>query len=302
MKNLNIVYGLVIYVIAVGHAGADEPSKADQQAAEKEIRAAAASFAEAFKKRDAEAIAAYWTPDGVYVNEVGQKISGRKSIQSEYETLFKDCPAELEIRIETDSVRLVSADTAIEEGRAALTPQPSGAGRVMSGYHAVHVKQGGRWLIAELRDTRIDVPPHTGSLQDLDWLVGTWRASNDKTSVVVKCRWVENNRFLFRSNTVIESGKATADGFEVIGIHPSTQRITSWSFNADGSHSVGVWSPMDGGWAVDSVGVMEDGSPNTATNVLSRTDDDSLTWKSVERSVGEVLLPDMPEVTLKREP
>ena len=179
-------------------------------------------------------------------------------------------------------------------------PQPPGANRVMSRYTAVHVKQDGRWLIAELRDTRIDLPPDTGSLEDLGWLVGTWSASNGDTSVVVKCRWVENNRFLLRTDAVTESGKATAGGLEVIGINPSTQRITSWNFTNDGGHAVGVWTPMDGSWAVESVGVMEDGTVTTANYILSRSDDDSLTWKSVDRTVGDALLPDMAEVALKR--
>jgi uncharacterized protein (TIGR02246 family) len=236
----------------------------------------------------------------VYIDEVGQKFSGRKSIQAEYETLFKDCPDDLAIRIETDSVRTVNADTAIEEGRAALVPQPTGADRVMSRYTAVHVKQEGRWLIAEMRDTRIDMPPDTGSLEDLGWLVGTWSASNGDTSAVVKCMWVENKRFLLRTDAVTESGKPTAGGLEVIGINPATGRITSWHFTNDGGHAVGVWTPMDGSWAVESEGVMENGTVTTSINILSRSDDDSLTWKSVERTAGDALLPDMSEVTLKR--
>ena len=276
------------------------PASADAAKVEKEIRAGADAFIAAFAKRDAEAIAAQWTPDGVYIDEAGQKFTGRNSIQSEYETLFKAGPDDLAIRIETDSVRLVNSDTAIEEGRAALTPQTPGASRVMSRYTAVHVKQEGRWLIAELRDTRIDLPPDTGSLEDLGWLVGTWSASNGDTSAVVKCIWVENNRFLLRTDAVTESGKPTAGGLEVIGINPATGRITSWNFTNDGGHAVGVWTPMDESWAVESEGVMASGTVTTSINILSRSDDDSLTWKSVERTAGDAMLPDMAEVTLKR--
>ena len=58
---------------------------------------------------------------------------------------------------------------------------------------------------------------------------------------------------------------------------------------------------MDGSWAVESVGVMEDGTVTNANYILSRAGDDSLTWKSVDRMVGDALLPDVPEVTLKRQ-
>jgi uncharacterized protein (TIGR02246 family) len=295
---------LVQLIVGVGVAEGQAKVPAASVGADsltKEMRANADTFVAAFAKRDAAAIAAQWTSDGVYIDEAGQKFAGRKAIQAEYETLFKDAPSELAMRIEIDSVRLVSADTAIEEGRSALVPQPPGASRVMSRYTAVHVKQDGRWLIAELRDSRLDLPPDSGQLSDLGWLVGTWSASNGDTSVAVKCRWVENNRFLLRTNAVTEAGKSTAGGLEVIGIHPSTQRITSWFFTNDGGHSVGVWNPMQGSWAVESVGVLEEGTVTTATNILSRSKDDELMWKSVERTVGDATLPDVAEVVLKRQ-
>ncbi len=172
----------------------------------------------------------------------------------------------------------------------------------MSRYTAVHVKGDGAWLTAELRDTRVELPPETGQLQDLDWLVGTWNASKNDTSVVIRCRWVENNRWLLRTDAVTESGQPTAGGLEVIGIDPSTGRITSWHFTNDGGHAVGVWTPMDGSWAIQSVGVLEDGTETASTNILSRSADDSLIWKSVDRMVGDATLPDMPEVVLKRAP
>ncbi len=299
------IAALLLAQLLVGSGAANgqstaDPASADADKAEKEIRAGADGFVAAFKKRDAEAIAAQWTPDGVYIDEAGQKFEGRKSIQSEYETIFKNGGDDLAVRVEIDSVRLINDTAAIEEGRAALVPQPTGVNRVMSRYTALYVKQDGRWLIAELRDSRIDLPPEAGQLEDLGWLVGTWSASNGESSVEVKCRWVENNRFLLRTNAVTESGKATAGGLEVIGIHPATQRITSWHFNNDGGHAVGVWTPLAGGWAVESVGVMKDGTVTNANYILSRTGDDSLTWKSVERSVGDAPLPDLPEVALKR--
>ena len=304
LKQLIPVAGLMLaQLLASGGADAQQAAAAKSPEAEKiekEIRAQADAFVAAFKKRDAAAIAAQWTPDGVYINEEGQSYEGRKAIQSEYEAFFKDCPDDLEMRIKVDSVRLINANTAIEEGQAAMTPQPAGESRVMSRYTAVHVNQDGGWLCAEVRDTLVGVPPDAGELQDLGWLVGTWGASKNDVSIVIQGRWIANNRFLFRTHTVTESGKATVGGTEVIGVDPSTGRITSWSFNNDGSHAVGVLTPMDGSWAVESFGVMEDGTETTATYILSRTDDDTMTWKSVDRMIGDATLPDMPEVVLKR--
>lgn len=305
LKHFWHLAGLAIFLfgVVVGAAAdaqdASQPS-ASASAIEKEIQATADSFVAAFKKRDAAAIANHWAPDGVYIDEDGQRFKGRKAVQSEYEKLFEIVSEQVQLRIEIDSVRSINPQIAIEEGRVALTPQSPGSVRVMSRYTAVHVKQNGDWLLADVRDTRVELPPETGQLKDLEWLVGTWTATNEKAQVEVKCRWVENDHFLVRSHTASESGKATSGGLEIIGVDPFTGRITSWSFNNDGSHAVGIWSPHETGWITESVGAMTDGTPSTATYMLSRKDGDTLLWKSGNRTVGDTQLPDTDEVTLSR--
>jgi uncharacterized protein (TIGR02246 family) len=298
MRNLAQLFLLVIGLVAVGSAVAAQ-STPEQQAAENEIRASAQAFMAAFNKGDATGVAALWTADAVYVNEDGDRFEGRKSIQREYETLFKNNP-DVRLQVEIDSIRLINDVTAIEEGRAALSPQPPGAVRVMSRYTAVHVKQDGRWLMAEERDTRVELPPDTGQLQDLDWLVGSWVAASKDVQVEVNCRWIQDQQFLSRTHAVTDSGKAASGGLEIIGRDPSTGRITSWSFTNDGGHAVGIWAPHANGWMVESVGVMKDGTPTSATYILSRKDNETLLWKSGNRIMGGTLLPDGDEVTLKR--
>jgi uncharacterized protein (TIGR02246 family) len=308
LKNLFPVAGLVLAQLLVGAGVVDgqttaaptTTAAADADKIDKKIRASSDAFVAAFQKRDAAAIAAQWTADGVYIDEEGQRYAGRETIQGEYETLFKDCPDDLAMRIEIDSIRVINAHTAIEDGRSALLPQSPGDTRVMSRYTAVHVNQDGHWLTAEVRDSLVELPPDAGDLQDLGWLVGTWGSTKNDASVEIRCRWVENNRFLLRTDAVTEAGKATVGGLEVIGVDPSTQRITSWHFTNDGGHAVGVWTPMEGSWAVESLGVMEDGTETAATYILSRADDDTLVWRSANRTLGDATLPDMPEVALKR--
>ena len=117
---------------------------------------------------DAAAIAAHWTQDGVFINEYGQRYEGRELIQSQYELLFKNSSEDLELQVEIDSIRLLNPQTAIEEGRAALTPQPTGAARLMSSYTAIHVKRDGKWLMTDVRDSRVVLPPDAGQLEDLE--------------------------------------------------------------------------------------------------------------------------------------
>jgi uncharacterized protein (TIGR02246 family) len=284
---------------------------ANNAATEKEIRSNAAAFVEAFNKRDATTLAKQWTVDGVYVNEEGQRFEGRPAIQSEYEAFFKKLPADLKLHLEVDSVRTLNSQTAIEEGRAALLPQAPlpqtplpntpGMGQVMSGYTVVHVKQGAEWLMAEVRENLIELPPDVGRLDDLEWLVGAWSATQSNTTVKVSFRWIENNHFLMRTNVVTEDGKPTVGGLEIIGVDRTSGRITSWMFNNDGSHAVGVWTPASGGWAIETVGVMADGTFSSATSRLSRAKEDKLTWKSVDRIAGDIQLPDTTEVELSRD-
>ena len=134
----------------------------------------------------------------------------------------------------------------------------------------------------------------------MEWLVGTWTAGTKADHVVTKCRWIENQHFLARNYAVTKSGKETSTGLQIIGVDPSTGQITSWSFSSDGGHAVGLWAPHEDGWIVESSGVLKDGSETGATHILSRKDKDTLLWKSSDRSLGDALLPDTPEVTLKR--
>ena len=294
------VAGIGATVWLVSSAAAQQKPPTAAPAAEAALRTAAKEFTAAFDRGDAEALAQHFTTDAVYVDDNGQRFAGRKSIQQEYATLFAK-RSDLRLQLEIDSIRLLNATTAIEEGRVALSPQAPGSMRVMSRYTAVHTRQDGKWLMADVRDTRVELPPDYGQLEDLGWLVGTWAVVDDKKRVEIKGRWVEDHHYLARMHRVTESGKVTSTGLEMIGLDPATGQITSWSFASDGGHAVGFWAPHDNGWTVQSVGVMRDGTETIATYSLSRKDKDTLVWKSGNRFAGDTALPDHQEVTLKRQ-
>lgn len=286
---------------ATSPAKTTAPNASLQQVAEAAIREAVEEFIAAFDRGDAEALTQHFTQEGVYIDEEGQRFEGQKSIQQEYTMLF-DKHSNLRLQLEIDSIRLVNPTTAIEEGRAAMTPQPPGANRVMSRYIAIYTRQDGKWLMAHVRDTRVEMPPDYGQLEDLGWCVGTWTTAGKDARVEVKMRWLESHHFLARSHSVIESGKVTSTGLQIIGLDPSTGQITSWSFTGDGGLAVGRWAPYDNGWIVESIGVMSDGTPTRATDILTRKDKDTIVRTSHERFAGETPLPDAQAVTLKRNP
>jgi uncharacterized protein (TIGR02246 family) len=296
--------GLTLSVSLGGHYKAAGQqlgaTNATQPAAhEVAIRQAAKTFTEDFNRGDAQAVAAHWTSDGDYINEVGQQFHGRDAIQQEYETFFANNPG-VKINLVIDSIRQLTSDTAIEDGRAAIGPFPAGP-PAFSRYTVVHVRQNGKWLVASTRDTRMETPPDYPYLRDLEWLIGIWKAENEGVHVEANCRWIAGQKFMERKFVVREGETEGHSGTQIIGWDPASRRVTSWLFDSSGGRAVGVWTPHETGWLVETKGVLSDGTPTTATNYFTRLEDHSLGWRSIKRSAGNSLMPNTNEIVLKRQ-
>jgi uncharacterized protein (TIGR02246 family) len=262
------------------------------------IRQGSRSFVAAFNKGDARAVASLWAETGDYIDEAGQRFAGRPAIEQEYARFFAAHP-EVKIEIVIGSLRLLSADAAIEDGRAILNPAPAGA-PAASKYTAVHVKSDGQWLMSTVRDTRVDTPSGYHKIADLEWLIGTWTAEEHGAKTESVCRWVANKSFVERSYTVTNLDRTTTSGVQLIGWNPQAEHIQSWNFSSDGGHAVGTWTPREQGWSAEIRGVTGDGTSTTAVNLLTRLDDNAYAWQSVQRTVGGAALPDTDEIVLKR--
>lgn len=271
------------------------PSKPDADIAA--IRAESEKYVAAFNRRDAKAVAALWTDDGEYIDETGRRFSGRDEIEKGYAEIFAENP-EIKVRIEIDSVRLLSRDTAIEDGRTIIDSLPDTAG--ISAYTVVHVKAGGQWRMASVRDTWVEPP--AGSLSDagLEWLVGSWVAEEHGVKTKSTVQWVADKHFLERRYTTTHFDGTTASGVQFIGWNPEGGHVQSWEFSPDGGHAVGLWTPTENGWRVDVQGTAGDGTYTAAVNVLKRLDDNAYAWQSVQRWLGDDALADTEEVVIKR--
>jgi len=293
------------------------PRQASRAADERAIREAGAAFVRAYDAGDARGVAELFAEDAEVINEEGQTIQGREAITALFLSTFEANPGE---RIELDdlSIRFLGPDVAKEDGRARILPpsagtrlasgttsQPGSRSRIMpqsSRYSVLYIRQNGRWLqssVRELADKQ--VTPHE-RLEPLEWLVGEWVDEGSSSVVHSMARWSEDGNFLVRDFTIQIEGKPMIRGSQRIGWDPQTQQITSWVFDSDGGHGIALWSHEGDRWVVKATGVLQDGRTATATQIYSVVNPHMVRWKSVDRTVGDRVEPDVAELVMVRKP
>ena len=94
---------------------------------EADVRAIAdllASFVEAYNAKDAKAIGDLFTPDAEIEDEEGEVTRGRDAIVERFSGIFKEDDGD-RLAVDTDSLRFLGTDIAIEEGTATLSTGPA---------------------------------------------------------------------------------------------------------------------------------------------------------------------------------
>jgi uncharacterized protein (TIGR02246 family) len=97
-------------------AAVSDDNAADAAALKKNAEA----FITAFDKGDAKAVAAFWTPDGDYVDETGRHMKGREEIEKTFAEFFSENKG-MKAQIHTESLRFVTPDVAVEDGVTAVS-------------------------------------------------------------------------------------------------------------------------------------------------------------------------------------
>ena len=276
----------------LGQSPKVDDRKADRQA----ILDSSKAFEAAFEKGDAKAVAVFWTDDGEYESETGETFRGRAVIEAAFAAHFKEAPkTRCTVRIE--SIRFPARDLAIEEGLLTTV----GEGRELpssSRYRVVHVREGGAWKIALAREWSAG----RDRLEDIDWLVGTWMGTGkDKDrEVSVSFRREEDKPFVVGKFTASVKGKVASSGSMKIGIDPQRGQLRSWHFEDDGGHGEALWIRDGNRWVLDAIGVAGNGAETASVNLLGRIDDNTLTWRSIDRVIAGQKLPDTPPIRLTR--
>jgi uncharacterized protein (TIGR02246 family) len=273
------------------------PHDASHEADEKAIGDNRAAYARAFEAGDASKAAALWSADGELVQPDGHIIRGRAAIEKDLASFFaENGPAK--IHIDQDSMRFPGPDVALESGKCRVTLTRTGAGSAVA-YSIVHVKKDGKWYLATVRESA--GPAATAQrLEDLDWMVGSWSAKGGAIVVDLTCEWNEGKKSLVRRYKIKAADGAPRSGMQIIALDPSAGVIRGWTFDADGSIGLETWTRDGERWVVHANSDTKDGHQTASTNLLKRINGDTYSWRSVERTLDGVSLPDTPEVTVRR--
>jgi uncharacterized protein (TIGR02246 family) len=272
-------------------AGGSSAREADEAAIRKQSQA----FTRAFNKGDAKAIAGLCTAGCEYLDDNnGEAFRGRPAIEQAFAEVFKHEPKS-RVEVDIHHIRFLGRDTAVETGLARVQP-PGHSLPSSSHYRVLHVREDGRWYVAMMEERGAE----EDKLEDLGWLVGSWVMKSKDREARLTFAWNEKKTQLVCHIARKEGGRFVASGTQVIGRDPQRGQFRSWMFDDEGGHGQALWFRDGHQWVQDAVGVLPDGTPTAATNILTRASDDEFTWRSVGRTVAGEPVPDREPATARR--
>ena len=300
MKPINLfaIIALELLLASPPPARATSPETA---AEENSLMNNAKAFVEAFEKGDAKAVAAFWADDGDYVDVNGRHLQGRSAIENAFKDFFAENKG-LKLRIDVNSVRFVTPDTAIEDGITSVIA-PDGTPPNQTRYTNVHVKKDGQWVLQSVREAPYTPPGNYEHLRGLEWAVGQWVDEGEGPEIDhATFEWSPDGNFLISTQDATVRNTLVSRATEWIGWDPATSQVRSWSFVADGSIGENTWSNEGDQWFIKTNVILPDGKKLAATNIITRNGPDAITWQSKDRTLDGKALPDVQEIKMKRVP
>lgn len=323
MKNLFVGLGAVmcgLTIAAVCLAQKDPPAKTVKPAAapvqpaksqpaaaapqasadEKAIHQLIDDVEKAYNAADAKAVAALFTDDAELVDSDGNVTHGRTAIEELFMAAFEARPG-AKMSIEVDSIRSIGPGLVVEDGTTTVTVSP-GEPPERSRYTVVHTKQDGQWRMASARDITPIAPSNVERLQQLEWLIGEWVDESPEAVVTSTYRWSDDGNFIINEFSAKFAGRPLMSGTQRFGWDPLANQIRSWVFDSTGGFGEGLWTRDGDRWIIKLRNVTSDGQVGSATNVLTRIDQDRWGWQSHDRMVGGELTPEIEQVIVVRKP
>jgi uncharacterized protein (TIGR02246 family) len=262
-----------------------------------DVRDSIDRYVAAFNQGDLQTLADCWTEDALWSHADGTKTVGRDSIRAKLE---QGLAGKGVLGISDSSIRMVANNVAVEEGIASLTLDGEVVGTER--YEATHVATDRGWKIANLRDlpSTEAATSNNPNLAPLAWLEGEWEDESGTSNVVTRFQWARGNAFLIHHFSAEFPDQEPLEGVQVIGWDPVSEVIRSWLFDSDGTFGSGVWEFDGEQWLVRSEMVLPDGRIAKSANIYTPQDGNSFLWKSVGRTVGGELLPNIENLRIVR--
>ena len=277
----------------------DDAEKGKAEEKEQPAKERRAEFIAAYDKGDAKAVAAFWTPDAMYVDQDGREYKGREAIQQLYEKTFAANKG-AKLAIHATSTKQVSPDVLLQYGITEVTLAEGGP-PIATRFSAVVVKQDGQWHLQSVTDSEIHPPSDADHLEDLEWLIGDWTGEVEKgESATASYDWAENENFIVSSFVTTLDGVPVGGGTQWIGWDAIDKGVRSWSFYSGGGFGEATWAKDGNTWTLRTTARTAGGKKASATNVITKTDDDHMTWQMTKLTVGDETLPDPKPVKMKR--
>jgi uncharacterized protein (TIGR02246 family) len=265
------------------------------------VRKVVAAYMAAFNQGDAKALATLWTPSGDLLGPRGELLKGRDAIQKGFEEFFA-VNQDTRLRINVASIRFVGTDVAVLDGTTEVIPPLQGPPAEIRAT-VILVRRGDQWLIESARDTLVPTPSNYNQLKELEWMIGEWEnapTAGDNVSVESMCGWTVNKNFIVRRFSAQVRDRVSAAGTQVIGWDPREDAIRSWAFDSTGGFAQAVWKRDGRRWIITTSDVFPDGTQVSATNIVTKVDDDTFTFQSTSRTRNGQPEPDIEEIKVCR--
>ena len=284
---------------APGRPGGVQTTSSQERASDvRAITDLLASFVKAYNAKDAKALGVLFTPDAEIEDEDGEITRGRDAIVARFAETLAGSEAGT-LAVNTESLRFLGTDLAIEEGTASLTFSAEAPPQT-NRYSVIYARQGGRWLHARIRDEQPDeVSPHEQLLQ-LEWMLGEWVNESDDGIVKTHCKWSDNGNFLLREFDIKVEGRITLSGTQRIGWDAQRKQFRTWVFDDRGGFAEGLLSRDGVRWITKASGVRSDGQSVSITNAFTALGKDRILWETLERTIGGEVVPGTDQFFLVR--
>lgn len=263
---------------------------------EADVRKASVAYAEAYNKRDYQALAAQWTERAELV-EGGARVAGRDAIVASIRGWLERHP-QARLAVTVTAVEHVAGPLARVRGTLAFTKKP-GDKPVESPFESLRVLEDGSWRIAE----SLVAPSPAAALDDLAWLVGSWQATDAKEGTTVTLTYeqaVGGHALVGRTKIVPKQG-TTIESLDVTHADRAAGLVRSWLFDSTGARAEGVFSSDGTTFNRTFAGTPADGAGRTAwTQVIVPGGEGRFTLQSIDRSLDGQPLPDNPPLHFKK--